>query len=379
MRERIRDLEFICNVEKKPQRLTIDQANVAQLQISIPPREFILFLKQGGANYYYVRKPNSLVGEGRKTVVKELSLLGGDQLSLEDPLEPMVVKLGLIESKRISEVKCEVEIFNKVYGDTAKLMHFPISNRLQQYAIIMKKIPGVALDKYFQKNRNLNDRQKLDILLAVLKALKELHQAHGIIHFDLTCKNIHLECKGDEYQASILDFGLSCDREKTEVAPSHDLFVLLNELYFVFGYSYIFLSEQFLLSLKQNKQYTVDDLIQRVSQAKDLLNCGVEIGVIGKVRRVISLKKYAFLLVAVGSLVSAGCFVAGGLALSNPLGWVGLGVGILAAFVITEVERYWEKKEVQRFTLFSQGAGSKASFAEKLTPNASELLLDSGR
>jgi len=101
-------------------------------------------------------------------------------------------------TKNIKHLNMEPPVFLKLNGN-------------QEIAfLIMNRLPGKTLIDFINDDLNkLNANQRIDLSIALLEALAQLHEKEGIIHRDLKPDNIHIEMIGNKFNIYIFDFGLS--------------------------------------------------------------------------------------------------------------------------------------------------------------------------
>jgi serine/threonine protein kinase len=124
-------------------------------------------------------------------------------------LNELVTKQGIVTRSQLKALKQEAQIFQAVHNQRVTLKLTVDSTGQIHYSMIMKKIPGESL-LHFLKSK-ISAPEKLKALIATLKALKELHDKHNIIHGDFNPNNvlISFDKTTKKYKASIIDFGCS--------------------------------------------------------------------------------------------------------------------------------------------------------------------------
>jgi serine/threonine protein kinase len=107
-------------------------------------------------------------------------------------------------SEILNEIKCahlvQNEYIPKFYG---------LWINKGRYCLVFEFISGTTLK---QKYKDLNDRQKLEVLLQLSKILEIIHSLH-LIHRDIKPSNIMIT---EEMRVKLIDFGVSKITQKTE-------------------------------------------------------------------------------------------------------------------------------------------------------------------
>ena len=128
-------------------------------------------------------------------------------------IEDKVVKIGFAQNSERNRrlIENEFQKFKAIYGKSSVYLQISaLTDGRFRYCLLMKKLPGIDLLTYMQKN-TLSAFEKLHILLAIFKKLKALH-TKGYIHGDLKPQNIHIEKNTitGEYEIYFLDFCFTC-------------------------------------------------------------------------------------------------------------------------------------------------------------------------
>lgn len=118
----------------------------------------------------------------------------------------------------VNNAACNKDKINFEYEITKNIKHLnmepPVFLKLnsgQEIAfLIMNRLPGKTLIDLINDDLNkLNANQRIDLSIALLEALAQLHDKEGIIHRDLKPDNIHVEMIDNKFNIYIFDFGLS--------------------------------------------------------------------------------------------------------------------------------------------------------------------------
>lgn len=122
--------------------------------------------------------------------------------------------------------------------------------------MIMRELPGVQLFKIIEDN-NLTLQERLELTIALLKALKEQIHDLGYIHRDIKPENILVYKNGSQFEIYIIDFGFikrkedphanervgsrsyaapECYSTLTDKTEKTDIYALGKTLMFLWGY-----------------------------------------------------------------------------------------------------------------------------------------------
>ena len=152
-----------------------------------------------------IEKKKPKIGEGTNGKVYGGSFKG-------EPVAIKKIKLALEESfedqeclkEILNEIKCAQKVQNqfipKFYG---------LWKSKNRYNLVFEFISGKTLkDKY----KDLDDKQKLQVLLQLSKILEIIHSEH-LIHRDIKPSNIMIS---DDLNVKLIDFGVSKISQRTE-------------------------------------------------------------------------------------------------------------------------------------------------------------------
>jgi len=161
-----------------------------------------LYALYGGKQLYKPKNVKGLLGKGTYGKVKLAQSLDDSTI-----IAAKVQTVRLTEKEKISDIKKEENIQKAVgqyLGSTKR--HDPNYKLTTKYYTFSEFVEGQSLTSYFRNNYNLPITKKLEIILAVLKATKELHNK-DIIHADLSFNNVLYDPKTGK--VTIIDFGFA--------------------------------------------------------------------------------------------------------------------------------------------------------------------------
>ncbi|NUM33299.1 MAG: protein kinase [Candidatus Brocadiae bacterium] len=140
------------------------------------------------------------------------------------------VCLKLMERSRVSGIlklvsldvataaKREKEI-GKIFHDNIPRIYDKMDDKID-VIIQLEYIPGVTLDKCFDKIKNCSFSEKIKILKQVTEAIKTIH-LHKFLHLDIHPRNIIIDILGTK-KASVIDFGMSKKIDIDNLATNHE-------------------------------------------------------------------------------------------------------------------------------------------------------------
>ena len=161
-----------------------------------------LYALYGGKQLYKPKNVKGLLGKGTYGKVKLAQSLDDGTI-----IAAKVQTVRLTEKEKISDIKKEENIQKAVgqyLGSTKR--HDPNYKLTTKYYTFSEFVEGQSLTNYFRNNYNLPITKKLEIILAILKATKELHNK-DIIHADLSFNNVLYDPKTGK--VTIIDFGFA--------------------------------------------------------------------------------------------------------------------------------------------------------------------------